>query len=477
MDFFELFQLHKWGNAGWLLLYAICMVLAIPYVKKHKKICWLLFVPIFVILIIYNPVFAKITYSRVFPSFLEYERLTWVMCVPIVIAFVLADFFGKLEKRRMQRLMAIFLCFLALISQSDNLIMKNGMFPDNVYKISDEVKEIADVLVQDICEDGYDTDLEGVTRSDSVYRPAVLVQSDFDAGKDGDPMYYGIRQYTSKVTIAQTIIYPDTYNAEGFSLSNYDVMNYQYFVCTNAPMLRAQAESYGFELLYETDEYVLYKNVKEYTLYFVRHGQTDANVANVFAGCGTDAMLTEEGKSQALATGEALSDIDFSAVYTSEMTRTQDTANLILSKNDYADEICAVPVRGLNDLNWGELEGLTADEVFSLYPDYSEDLYIGTILDASFVSPINAENKATVVNRFNYVMFSLVSANARSESNVLIVGHSSMQWWLQKVFDDESVEGLQNASITVLKYNRGKWELQCIGESAEEYEVANGQDY
>lgn len=472
MDFLRLFQAHKWGNAGWLILFALSVVLLIYLIRQKRLKSWLLFLPVFSLIIIFNPLFAKLTVDRVFPSYLEYERLTWVMCIPIIIAAVLADSFGKLKTKQCRRAVFSLAIILVLISQVANPLMKLGSLSDNVYKVSDKVLEVADALIDDVEAEGYDVDLENSSRSDAVNRPKVLVQSDSDAGKDGDVMYYGIRQYTSKVQLGQTVISPDTYNADGFNIADWALEKYQYFICVNNDNLRAQAESLGFELLVETDDYLLFKNMKELTLYFVRHGQTEANISNTFAGCGTDTMLTEEGKTQALATGDALSDIDFTSVYTSELTRTRDTANLILSRNTEVESGLEKQVLYyLDDICLGEIDGMSAAEVLSRYPDYSEDAYLGGLDDYDFVSPVGAENKHTVVNRIEYAIYNQIIAYSTSGEDVLVVGHSSFQWWLQNTFIYEDIDGLDNASITVLKYYRGAWQIQCVNASAEEYEV------
>lgn len=245
-----------------------------------------------------------------------------------------------------------------------------------------------------------------------------------------------------------------------------DLMNYEYFVCPDKEELQSQVETAGFELIYESSEHFVFKNNRECTIYFVRHGQTDANVAQLFAGSGTDATLTEQGEQQALATGKALSEVSFSDAYASELTRTQKTAELVLSEN--ASETPEIEVLSQwNDIDWGQVEGMPASEVFSIYPDFNEDTYIGTATDESFVSPIQAETKAEVISRMHTALNQVA---AETEGNALVVGHSSMIWCLKAMFGEQvSIDGLENASITVLQYTKGNWSLNRINVSAEEY--------
>ncbi|MCD8248496.1 MAG: histidine phosphatase family protein, partial [Lachnospiraceae bacterium] len=63
------------------------------------------------------------------------------------------------------------------------------------------------------------------------------------------------------------------------------------------------------------------------TLYFVRHGQTDTNVAGLLVGTSGNPTLTETGEEMAAQLGEGLRDIRFDASYSSTLTRAYDTAS------------------------------------------------------------------------------------------------------------------------------------------------------
>ena len=64
-------------------------------------------------------------------------------------------------------------------------------------------------------------------------------------------------------------------------------------------------------------------------LYFVRHGQTYLNKYKKMQGW-SDSPLTPEGESVGKLTGDRLNDIPFTAVYTSDLGRTIQTAKIIL---------------------------------------------------------------------------------------------------------------------------------------------------
>ncbi len=458
MDFWLSLQVHKWPSAGWFLIYVICLLLMYRNRKRWgtevKSI--LCFIGLSILLFL-CPIFAKIMTSSLLPSFLEYERMTWLLFIGPVVAYTLVKIISDLKPGKRKKMLASIIVVAVLLSNV-TIFSRGYKIADNWLKIPEDVLGISEAIMEDATQT----------------KPVVLVQEEQDNGLIGNWLYHGIRQYTSVPVLVPLYISSEEYSTEWFSLINYNLMNYQYFVCTNADSLRTQAEAAGFELIYESDEHLLFKNVKECTIYFVRHGQTDANVENVFSGSGTDAMLTEEGREQATETGKALSEINFEKIYTSELTRTKDTANLILAQNKKTDENQeAIVLPSLNDIAFGEIEGLTLDGVLSQYPDFSEDKYLGKYNDFNFVSPIGSESKCKVASRFDYAINNQIVAQTSSGTNVLVVGHSSMLWWLQRTFGEDCVDRIDNASITVLKYNQGKWEVQCIGESAEEYEVAN----
>ena len=63
-------------------------------------------------------------------------------------------------------------------------------------------------------------------------------------------------------------------------------------------------------------------------LYVVRHGQTVLNQLGRMQGW-VDSFLTQQGRNQAIATGQALKDKVFTLVCSSDLRRAQDTAQLI----------------------------------------------------------------------------------------------------------------------------------------------------
>ena len=91
-------------------------------------------------------------------------------------------------------------------------------------------------------------------------------------------------------------------------------------------------------------------------IYFVRHGQTDWNLANRLQGLA-DIPLNENGIKQAEETREKLKDIKFDVVFCSPLQRARKTCEIITNQNKdiiFDDRIV--------ERDLGDYQGLTKDE-------------------------------------------------------------------------------------------------------------------
>lgn len=100
-------------------------------------------------------------------------------------------------------------------------------------------------------------------------------------------------------------------------------------------------------------------------LILVRHGETTGNSEIRYWGA-TDVPLSEHGLAQARKLAGRFSGQEFDAVYCSEMKRAVSTLEEILRGRSISHTKCAE----LKELNFGLLEGYTAGEIRSAYPDF-----------------------------------------------------------------------------------------------------------
>ncbi len=89
-----------------------------------------------------------------------------------------------------------------------------------------------------------------------------------------------------------------------------------------------------------------------FTIYLIRHGETDGNAADLAQG-HFDAPLNAQGKVQAGLLGARLKDWDVDAVYSSDSTRALQTAEPFLS---FRDELTLETSSDLREKFYGELE-------------------------------------------------------------------------------------------------------------------------
>lgn len=71
------------------------------------------------------------------------------------------------------------------------------------------------------------------------------------------------------------------------------------------------------------------------TVYFVRHGESQANVDQLIAGGEFESPLTARGKVQAKTAGKTLKDKNIDVIVSSPMGRTRDTAEFIALELGY----------------------------------------------------------------------------------------------------------------------------------------------
>ena len=102
-------------------------------------------------------------------------------------------------------------------------------------------------------------------------------------------------------------------------------------------------------------------------LLLVRHGISEYNSARRFAGY-SDVEMNTAGHEQVERLRDRLVSEKIGAVYCSDLRRASVTAEIICSRH----EVDMVTCSELREVNYGNIEGLTFDEIGRLYPDVAE---------------------------------------------------------------------------------------------------------
>jgi alpha-ribazole phosphatase len=101
----------------------------------------------------------------------------------------------------------------------------------------------------------------------------------------------------------------------------------------------------------------------------VRHGVTEFNASDRFLG-RTDISLNEVGKKQAEQLKDRLTPEKIDAVYTSTLRRARQTAEIIAAGH----KVKVMADEKLCECNFGDIEGLTFEEIKKKYPVLAQEL-------------------------------------------------------------------------------------------------------
>ena len=105
-------------------------------------------------------------------------------------------------------------------------------------------------------------------------------------------------------------------------------------------------------------------------LILVRHGETEWNKSFRYQG-QSDVRLNKKGIEQAARVRDRLASEKIDFIYSSDLIRAVETAEIIASKHEMLD-IHELPL--LREMSFGEAEGMIFDEIKVRYPEIADDL-------------------------------------------------------------------------------------------------------
>jgi len=107
-------------------------------------------------------------------------------------------------------------------------------------------------------------------------------------------------------------------------------------------------------------------------IYFIRHGESEANILRQFSNRGVQHPLTEKGCRQAVLLAELLQDKHIAHIYTSPLLRAVQTAEIISDTL----QVSFTPTGALREFDCGILEGKSDPESWQQYDRLLEDWFI-----------------------------------------------------------------------------------------------------
>jgi probable phosphoglycerate mutase len=219
-------------------------------------------------------------------------------------------------------------------------------------------------------------------------------------------------------------------------------------------------------------------------LYFMRHGQTIINKANRVQGW-CDGVLTEEGLKIAELTAKGLRDIEFKAVYSSDLGRASKTAKIVINANRASKNIKLKEMSELREMCFGKYEGeleavfakdlmtylkvSSFKEAMEKYPDFGR-AFADTCaaLDDTGI----AENYESLIRRIKSGIDKIIEEVLElGGGNVLIVVHGGMLMNLLNFIDENlDINFIENSSISLVEYENKKYKIISVSDMS--YKIA-----
>lgn len=141
-------------------------------------------------------------------------------------------------------------------------------------------------------------------------------------------------------------------------------------------------------------------------IYFIRHGESEANLKHVFAGQKDDSPLTEKGRTQAEEEGKKIKEMGLSIdrIMSSPLVRAKDTAAIVAEIIGYTKEI-EIDAR-ITEYDMGNLTGTPTVEITS----------------KKMIQAENAENPQKFLERVN----SFLNEWKGKDETILMVCHAGV---------------------------------------------------
>ena len=219
------------------------------------------------------------------------------------------------------------------------------------------------------------------------------------------------------------------------------------------------------------------------TLYIARHGKTVFNsLGKVQGWC--DSPLTEEGEAVARNLGKGLRHINFSAVYTSDLNRTKQTAEILFESQGQTD-LPINQLEGLKEACFGSFESGFSTDLWRMIVEYlghknkeGESLKnLRKSVDAKDTLNTSkhldktgeAEGFDDVQKRTHAALDFIIHKEKEEDKNIniLVISHvMAIRVMLDKFGGEQLMTNdyIDNASVSKLVYKDDKLELMSIGD-------------
>ena len=154
-------------------------------------------------------------------------------------------------------------------------------------------------------------------------------------------------------------------------------------------------------------------------LYFVRHGQSEANVRGIISNRDLPHALTELGRQQAERLADRLMDVRAVAIYSSPILRAAETAQIVAQAKNLPVEI----TNALREPDCGVMEGRADEEAWAEHDRVMHDWVTAHQFDSRIPG---GESFHDLRARFVPFVERLVATHGHSARNILLITHGSL---------------------------------------------------
>lgn len=195
------------------------------------------------------------------------------------------------------------------------------------------------------------------------------------------------------------------------------------------------------------------------TLYFVRHGETLWNIAEIMQGW-KDSSLSKNGIKQAQYAGKRLSSIDIDTIYCSPSGRAIQTAEIIRGSRD----IKIIHDDNLREMNFGDWDGVEED----IFKRKNKEQYENFYHNPHKFIPSNGEDFEDVRKRV-YNEVSKIALHNEGKT-ILIVSHAVAVKSVLTYFENKPISKLWDnpkiyqASISKVVFENNKYKILMYGD-------------
>ena len=196
-------------------------------------------------------------------------------------------------------------------------------------------------------------------------------------------------------------------------------------------------------------------------LCFIRHGETDWNVAMRLQG-HRDMPLNEVGLQQAAALGRRFAGLSASAVYSSDLQRARQTAEAVAA----ALGVPVVALDALRERNFGNFEGFTFAEIAAVDAAAYAAL---AARDPDYAPPGCDETLRSLRARIVGCIERLVAAHPGQ--SVVVVVHGGVLDIINRHARGLPLEAprdfeIPNTGLNWISISEGRWTIDCWGEAS-----------